>query len=109
VRCRLDADEELVGDRECLRDTGGESLWNSVHTLRGGSLLAKWTVPSSVFRYWVGSSGRGATSSIGLSSSSWGFFTRGGSWYDSIEEYCRQWVFQGIGVGGCIVGRSKSG
>jgi len=76
-----------VGDRECLRDTGEGLSWYSVHTLRGGSLLAKWTVPSSVFRYWVGSSFRGGASSIGLSWSSSGFSTGGGSWYDSIEEY----------------------
>ena len=106
----MGAEEELVGDRECLWDTGlGGLSWYSVHTLRGGSLLAKWTVPSSVFRYWVGSSFGGGASSIGLSWSSSGFSTRGGSWYDSIEEYLRRWVFQGIGVGGCIVGRSKSG
>ena len=99
-----------MGDRECLRDIGeGGASWYSIHTLRGGSLLAKWTVPSSVFRYQVGSSGRGGAFSTGLSWSSSGFSTRGGSWYDSIEEYCRRWVLQGIGVGGCIVGRSKSG
>jgi len=56
----MGAKEGLVGVRECLRDIGeGGALWYSVHTLRGGSLLAKWTVPSSVFRYWVGSNGRG--------------------------------------------------
>jgi len=94
-----------VGDRECLRDTGGEgSSWYSVQTLRGGSPLGTVTVPSSVFRYWVGSSGRDGASSIGLSPS--GFSTMGGSWYDSIEEYSRRWVFQGIGW---IAGRSKDG
>jgi len=106
----MGAEEELVGDRECLRDTGlSGALWYSVHTLRGGSLLAKWTVPSLVFRYWVGSNGRGGASSTGLSWSSSGFSTKGGSWYNSIEEYWRRWVLQGIGVGGCIVGRLKSG
>jgi len=99
-----------VGDRECLRDTGGGgSLWYCVQTLRGGSFEDKVTVPSSVFRYWVGSSCRDSASSTGLSWSSSGFSTRGGSWYDSIEEYCRRWVFQGIGIGGWIGGKSKDG
>jgi len=84
----MGAEEGLVGDRECLWDTGGGgSLWYSVQTLRGDSFEDKVTVLSSVFRYWVGSSGRGGVFSIGLSWSSSGFSTRDGSWYDSIEEY----------------------
>jgi len=101
VRWRLDAEEELVGDKECLRDTGGGgSSWYVLQVLIGNFLAGMATVPSSVFRYWVGSSGRGGASSTGLSWSSSGFSTRGGSWYSSIEEYWRWWVFHGIGVGG---------
>jgi len=61
----------------------------------------------------TGSGSKGGASSMGLSGSSSGFSTGGGSWYISIEEYSRQWMFQGIGtrgstggwtgVGGCIV------
>jgi len=63
----------------------------------------------------TGSGSKGGTSSMGLSGSSSGFSTRGGSWYISIEEYSLWWMFQGIGtrgstggwtsdgVGGCIV------
>ena len=89
MRCRLDAESGLVGDRECLRDTGGgRSSWYSLQVLIGDSPEGMVTVPSSVFKYWVGSSFGGGTSSIGLSWSSSGFSTRDGSWYDSIEEYC---------------------
>jgi len=78
-----------VGDRECLRDIGGGGpSWYSLQVLIGNSPAGMPTVPSSVFRYWVGSSFIGSTSSMGLSWSSNGFSTRGGSWYDSIEEYC---------------------
>jgi len=106
----MGAEEELVGDRECLRDTGGKgSSWYVLQVLIGNSPVGMVTVPSSVFRYWVGSSGKDDASSIGLSWSSSGFSTRGGSWYDSIEEYWRQWVLQGIGVGGWAVGKSRSG
>jgi len=79
----------LIGDRECLQDTGGGgSSWYSLHVLIGDSPEGTVTVPSSVFKYWVGSSFVGSMSSMGLSWSSSGFSTRGGSWYDSIEEYC---------------------
>jgi len=79
-----------VGDRECLWDTGEGGLsWYVLQVLMGNTLAGMATVPSSVFRYWVGSSGRGGASFIGLSWSSSGFSTRGGSWYNSIEEYCR--------------------
>ena len=59
------------------------------------------------------SGSKGSASSMGLSGSSSGFSTGGGSWYISIEEYSRQWMFQGIrmrgstggwtGVGGCVM------
>jgi len=85
----MGAEEGFLGDRECLRDTGeGESSWYSIQVLIGDSFEDKVTVPSSVFKYWVGSSFIGGTSSMGLSGSSAGCSTRGGSWYDSIEEYC---------------------
>jgi len=104
------AEEGLVGNRECLRDTGGGgSSWYSVQVLIGDSFEDKVTVLSSVFKYWVGSSFIGSTSSIGLSWSSSGFSTMGGSWYNSIEEYCRRWVLQGIGTGGGTDVRSKDG
>ena len=61
----------------------------------------------------TGSGSKGGASSMGLSGSSSGFSTGGGSWYVSIEEYSLQWIFQGIGtrgwtggwtgIGGCIV------
>jgi len=86
----MGAEVGLVGDRECLRDTGGGgSSWYSLQVPIGDSFEDKVTVPSSVFRYWVGSSFIGGASSMGLSWSSSGFSTGGGSWYDSIEEYCR--------------------
>jgi len=64
-------------------------------------------VPSLVFKYWVGSSGMGGASSMELSWSSAGLSTGGGSWYNSIEEYWRRWVLQGIGMGGGAGGKSK--
>jgi len=85
----MGAEEGLVGDRECLRDTGeGGPSWYAFQVLIGDSPGGTVTMPSSVFKYWVGSSFRGGASSMGLSWSSTGFSTRGGSWYDSIEEYC---------------------
>jgi len=56
-----------------------------------------------------GSGSKGGASFIGLSGSSSGFSTGVGSQYIFIEEYSRRWVFQGIGVGGRIVDRLKSG
>jgi len=86
----MGAEEGLVGDRECLRDTGeGGLLWYATQVLIGSSPEGTSTVLSSVFRYWVGSSFIGSTSSTGLSWSSSGFSTTGGSWYSSTEEYCR--------------------
>jgi len=49
----------------------------------GDSFEDKVTMPSSVFRYWVGSSSMGGMSSMGLSGSSTGC-----SVSCSIEEYC---------------------
>jgi len=41
---------------------------------------------------------------MGLSGSSSGFSTGGGSWYISIEEYSHQWMFHGIGTRGLTGG-----
>jgi len=61
----------------------------------------------------TGSGSKGGVSSMGLSGSSSGFSTGGGSWYISIEEYSLRWMFYGIGtrgltggwtgVSGCVV------
>jgi len=84
----MGTEEGLVGNRECLRDTGGRgSSWYSLQVSIGDSFEDKVTVLSSVFKYWVGSSFKGGASSMGLSGSSSGFSTGGGSWYISIEEY----------------------
>jgi len=86
----MGAESGLVGDRECLQDTGGGgSSWYSLQVLIGDSPEGMVTMPSSVFRYWVGSSFVDGVSSMGLSWSSAGLSTKGGSWYDSIEEYCQ--------------------
>jgi len=54
----------------------------------------------------TGSGSKGSVSSMGLSGSSSGFSTGGGSWYISIEEYSLRWMFYGIGTrgltGGCV-------
>ena len=53
----MDTEEELVGDKECLQDIGGGgSSWYTLQVLIGNSPVGIATVPSSVFRYWVGSS-----------------------------------------------------
>jgi len=52
----------------------------------------------------TGSGSKGSASSMGLSGSSSGFSTGGGSWYVSIEEYSRQWMFQGTGMRGSTGG-----
>jgi len=55
----------------------------------------------------TGSGFKGGMSSIGLSGSSSGFSTGGGSWYVSIKEYSRQWTFQGMGTRGLSGGWSR--
>ena len=59
-----------------------------------------------------GSGSKGSTSSMGLSGSSSGFSTGVGSWYISIEEYSRWWMFHGMGTrgstGGCDDGLDDS-
>jgi len=89
----MGAEEGLVGDRECLRDTGEWDLsWYSIQHLRGGSPGDKACIlpPGTSGSYGMNGSGsKGGASSIGLSGSSSGFSTGGGSWYISIEEYSR--------------------
>ena len=52
----------------------------------------------------TGSGSKGGASSMGLSGSSSGFSTGGGSWYISIEEYSLRWMFHGIGMRGLTGG-----
>jgi len=52
----------------------------------------------------TGSGSKGSVSSMGLSGSSSGFSTGGGSWYVSIEEYSHWWMFQGTGMRGSTGG-----
>ena len=48
----MGAEEGLVGDKECLRDTGeGGSSWYFIQVLIGDSPKGTVTVLSSVFRY----------------------------------------------------------
>jgi len=82
----MGTEEGLVGDRECLRDTGGGgSLWYSLQGAIGDSPDDRVCSLPSLAGYWVGSGSIGGTSSIGLSGSS-----AGCSVSCSIEEYCRQ-------------------
>jgi len=55
----------------------------------------------------TGCGSKGGVSSMGLSGSSSGFSTGGGSWYISIEEYSRRWMFQGTGTRGSTGGWSR--
>jgi len=55
----------------------------------------------------TGSGSKGGVSSMGLSGSSSGFSTRGGSWYISIEEYSQRWMFHGTGTRGSTGGWSR--
>jgi len=57
----------------------------------------------------TGSGSKGGASSIGLSGSSSGFSTGGGSWYISIEEYSLWWMFHGIGMRGSTGGWTGDG
>jgi len=101
----MGAEEGLVGDRECLRDTGGGgSSWYSLQGAIGDSPDDRVCSLPSLARYWVGSGSIGSVSSMGLSRSSTGC-----SVSCSIEEYCQRWVLQEIGMGGWTGGRSKDG
>jgi len=86
----MGAEEGLVGDRECLWDTGLSGARYSCHGMTGDSSGDKACVlpPGTSGSYGMNGSGsKGGTSSMGLSGSSSGFSTGGGSWYISIEEY----------------------
>jgi len=79
-----------VGDRECLRDTGLSRARYSCHGMTGDSFEDKVCVlpPGTSGSYGMNGSGsKDSASSMGLSGSSSGFSTEGGSWYISIEEY----------------------
>jgi len=97
--------KRLVGDRECLQDTGGGgSSWYSLQGAIGDCPKDKVCVWPSLVGYWLGSGSIGSASSIGLSGSSTGC-----SVSCSIEKYCWRWVLQGMGIGGWTGGRSKDG
>jgi len=88
----MGTEEGLVGDRECLRDTGLSEARYSCHGITGDSSGDKVCVllPGTSGSYRMNGSGsKGGASSMGLSGSSSGFSTGGGSWYISIEEYSR--------------------
>jgi len=103
----MGAEEGLVGDRECFQDIGLSGVSYSCHGMMGDSSGDKACVlpPGTSGLYGMNGSGsKGGASSIGLSGSSSGFSTGGGSWYISIEEYSRQWMFQGTGTRGLTGG-----
>jgi len=84
----MGAEERLVGDRECLWDTGLSGARYSCHGMTGDSSGDKACVlpPGTSGSYGMNGS-KGGASSMGLSGSSSGFSTGVGSWYISIEEY----------------------
>jgi len=87
----MGTEEGLVGDRECLQDTGLSGARYSCHGMMGNSSGDKACVlpPGTSGSYGMNGSGsKGGASSMGLSWSSAGSSTMGGSWYNSIEEYC---------------------
>jgi len=103
----MGAEEGLVGDRECLRDTGLSGARYSCHGMTGDSSGDKACMlpPGTSGSYRMNGSGsKGGASSMGLSGSSSGFSTGVGSWYISIEEYSRLWMFQGMGTRGSTGG-----
>ena len=103
----MGAEEGLVGDRECLQDTGLSGARYSCHGTTGDSSGDKVCVlpPGTSGSYGMNGSGsKGGVSSMGLSGSSSGFSTGGGSWYISIEEYSRRWMFHGMGTRGLTGG-----
>jgi len=86
----MGAEEGLVGDRECLWDTGLSRARYSCHGVMGDSSGDKVCIlpPRTSGSYGTNSSGsKGGASSMGLSGSSSGFSTGDGSWYISIEKY----------------------
>jgi len=86
----MGAEEGLVGDTECLQDTGLSGARYSCHGMTGDSSGDKACVlpPGTLGSYGMNGSGsKGGASSMGLSGSSSGFSTGVGSQYISIEEY----------------------
>jgi len=104
----MGTEEELVGDRECLRDTGllGRARYASHGSIgdSSGDKVCVLPLGTSGSYGMNGSGSKGGASSMGLSGSSSGFSTRVGSWYISTEEYSRQWMFQGTGTRGSTGG-----
>jgi len=103
----MGTEEGLVGDTECLRDTGLSGARYSCHGTTGDSSGDKACMlpPGTSSSYGMNGSGsKGGASSMGLSGSSSGFSTGVGSRYISIEEYSRRWMFQGTGTRGSTGG-----
>jgi len=103
----MGAEEVLVGDKECLQDTGLSGTRYSCHGMTGDSSGDKACVlpPGTSGSYGMNGSGsRGGASSMGLSGSSSGFSTGVGSQYISIEEYSQRWMFHGTGMRGSTGG-----
>ena len=89
----MGAEEGLVGDRECLWDTGLSGARYSCHGMTGDSSEDKACVlpPGTSGAYGMNGSGsKGGASSMGLSGSSSKSSTGVGSQYIFIEEYSRQ-------------------
>jgi len=89
VRWHIGAESGLVGERECLQDTGLSGARYSCHGRMGDSSGDRVCVlpPGISGSYGMNGSGsKGGASSMGLSGSSSGFSTGIGSWYISIEE-----------------------
>ena len=96
-----------MGDRECLRDTGLSRARYSCHGMTGdssGDKACMLPLGTSGSYGMNGSGSKGGASSMGLSGSSSRFDTGDGSWYSSIEEYSRQWIFHGMGTRGSTGG-----
>ena len=103
----MGAEKELVGDRECFRDTGLSGTRYSCHGMMGDSSGDKVCMlpPGISGAYGMNGSGsKGSASSMGLSRSSSGLSTGVGSSYVSIEEYSQRWMFHGTGTRGLTGG-----
>jgi len=86
----MGTEEGLVGDGECLRDIGLGSVRYSSQGRTGdssGDKVCVLPLGTSGLYGMNGLGSKGGASSMGLSGSSSGFSTGGGSWYISIEEY----------------------
>jgi len=86
---------------------GHRAIWGKVLLLwydRGLFWGQGVSVASRISGSYGMNGSKGSASSIGLSGSSSGFSTGVGSWYSSIEEYSRQWMFHGMGTRGSTGG-----